>query len=85
MNYLYKTIDNEIIVSEEEHQKILEAQKQGKNVIYLRNGKLMINLNFVGYVKETDELTDEQLKQKQELLRLPPEKETLIIFLLILI
>lgn len=76
MNYKYKTIDKEIIVSEKEHKKITEIQNSGKQVIYLRNGSLMINMAFVGYIKETEDATDEQITQQEEYLRLSPEKRS---------
>lgn len=76
MNYEYKTIDKNIIVSKIEHKQITEQYKNGKSIIYLRDGNLMINMAFVGSIKETDELTNMEIKTKDEYLRLPPEKRS---------
>ena len=74
MNYGYKTIDKNIIVSGEEHAQITEQYKSGKSIIYLREGKLMINMAFVGSIKETDDMTDTEIRKRDEYLKLPPEK-----------
>lgn len=77
MNYKYKLIDKEFILSEEEHIKVNSAYKEsgGKSVVhYLRGGKLMVNLNFVASINETHELTDSQIQERDKRMELPAPK-----------
>lgn len=63
MNYKYKFVGEEIIVSEQEHNAIQEQFKNGRNIISLRGGKLLVNMSMVGLIKETEKdlpQTDEQ-------------------------
>ena len=70
MNYRYRVDDADIIVSGEENEHIKNDIKSGKSVVYLRDDTLAINVNFIRYIKETDHLTDEQERQKDEALKL---------------
>ncbi len=76
MNYKYKTIDKAIIVSEEEHKAITKQHAEKKQIIYLRGGKLMLNMAFVGYINETEDLTDREIEKREEYLKLPPEERS---------
>lgn len=81
MNYRYRVDGTDIVVSPEENDRIKEEIKNGKSIVYLRNDGLAINVNFIRYIKETDQLTDEQEKVRDESLKLespkwiPPTKE----------
>ena len=74
MNYLIKIGDKDVIISKEEYEEIKEGIKNKSNLIFLRNGNLCINPISIKLIKETDEMTDIEIKQKDEYLRLPPEK-----------
>lgn len=53
MNYLYKFVDKEIYVTPVEHEKVLSGMKDGKNLIVLRGGSLIMNMSLVALVAET--------------------------------
>lgn len=72
MNYNYKIDNDETIVSEEEHKKVLESVKNGKTLVVLRNGDLIINFSFVKKVIKTDKATIAQQEANEEYLALPP-------------
>jgi len=73
-NYKYKLIDQEIIVTEQEHQAILKKMQEGQNIIVLRKGELVINTNMLGYAKKTDKLTSLQEKENHKRLAVPPNE-----------
>jgi hypothetical protein len=70
MNYRYKVDGEDIIVSQDENDRIKDEIKSGKSVVYLRNDELAINVNFIRLIRETEQLTDEQEKQNDERLKL---------------
>ena len=70
MNYRYRVDDADIIVSEEENEHIKQDIKNGKAVVYLRDDTLAINVNFIRYIKETEQITEEQEKRNDEQLKL---------------
>jgi len=75
MNKRYKVDDKDFVLSEEEHNKVQSLILQGKSVISLRGGKMLINANFIRYIVETDHLTDEQEKENENRLRLKDAQE----------
>ncbi len=74
MNYLLKIDNKEIIITSEEYNKIKEGIKNNSNLIFLRDGNLCVNPKMIKLVKETEEGTDEQIKAKDEYMKLPPEQ-----------
>ena len=68
MNYKYKMIDAEYVLTEQEHTYCVDQFKKGKSIILLREGKLGINMNFLKSWNETDHKTD---SQEQQVLKLP--------------
>ena len=75
MNYKYRVDNAEFIFSEEENKNIQAALQTGeKGMLRLRDGKIILNISFIRYIKETDEPTQEQTEKYQEQLKLPPEK-----------
>lgn len=80
-NYNYLIDNSETIVSEEEHQKVLESVKAGKTLVVLRNGNLIINFSFVKKVIETDKMTVNEEKAREEHLKLPPADRPRSIYL----
>ncbi len=73
-NHRYHFINEDYIVSLEEHQYILNSLKQGKTQIILREGKLILNLSLGFAATETDKLTDDQEIQKSKTLKLEGQK-----------
>ena len=65
MNYKYNFIDDKVIVSEQEHRSVLEANKKGQMIVALRGGDLIVNMALVKTVAKTEESiqlsSDEQL------------------------
>lgn len=71
MNYRYVVGDEDIILSKEEHSKILSLQEQGAGrVVFLRDGTLGLNPAHIKSVHETEQMTIEQEKQREAQLRL---------------
>ena len=70
VNHRYHFIGEDIIVSADEHEYILEALKNGKTQVILRDGNLIMNLSLGFSAVETDHLTDEQEQIKDEALKL---------------
>ena len=65
MNYKYKLIDKEYILSEAEHKEVTRLyQEQKRSIIYLRNNKLMINMAFIGAINETSDPTAIEERQR---------------------
>jgi hypothetical protein len=62
MNYKYKFVEKDEVLSEAEHALVLNTIKRGQNIIVLRGGELIINMNMVGVVSPTNTLTREQEK-----------------------
>ena len=60
--------DTSIVLSPVEHEAVKEQVSKGKNIIFLRGGSLMININFVKMVVETDSAHDlEQIEVDKKL------------------
>lgn len=74
-NFRYRVDDADIILSPEEHLKVKDAIERGTMVIGLRNWTLSINVNFIRYIKETSQLTEEQERLRREALALPSPEE----------
>lgn len=74
MNFKYKVEEREIVLTPEEHQKVQEATSTGKTLIFLRNGTLALNISFIRWIKETDEMTEAQQKERDEVLKIAPER-----------
>jgi len=70
MNYRYRIDGEDVIVSAEEHAKILDGIKNKINLIVLRGGKLGINPVFIRKMTETDTLTNEQEEARKKTLQL---------------
>jgi len=67
MNYKYQVGDETIILSNEEHYKVVNAQQGGVGrVLFLRDGSLGINPAHIKSITETNQLTAPQEKEKQE-------------------
>lgn len=60
-NFKYRFVDKDIVVSADEHEKILGAMEKGRKTAVLRNGALIINFGFIGVATPTTEPTDEQI------------------------
>lgn len=74
-NYRYKIKGEDIIVSYEEHQKILTGQEEGADMVYLRNGKLGVNPKKIDFFKETNLLTEEQEEEREKSLKLSEARD----------
>ena len=70
MNFIYRLIDVEYVLSQKEHNEVLESVKRGKNNIVLRSGNLMINMAFVRSWNETVKESDLDIKAREDALRL---------------
>lgn len=73
-NYRYNFTDKDIIVSPEEHARILEQIQQGKNVIVLREGKVIMNTAMLKYSVETDEMTSMEEAKRDAYAAIPMEE-----------
>jgi len=74
MNQEYKIDSKKIILSPEEHELVSKDIANGKTIVFLRNGTLAININFIRTINPTDELTEIEEKSRIEVMRLPPEQ-----------
>ena len=68
-NYLYKVNKREIILSEEEHNKIKEGQENGIDIVYLRNDTLGIKPRMVDFFEETNQPTKIEEQEVVEKMR----------------
>ncbi len=59
MNYKYKFFDDTFILSPDEHLQVNESLRNGRSIISLRKGKLMLNMSHIVSVSETDSPVDE--------------------------
>ncbi len=73
-NYNYRIDDKNFILSQDEHNQVQNNIKNGKTVIYIRNGSLIINAHFIRYVSKTDQCTDIEVDHKLEVKQLPEPK-----------
>jgi hypothetical protein len=69
-NYKYRVDGEDIIVSPKENDRIKAEIKAGRSMVYLRNDELAINVNFIRYIKETEQATDVEEKMSEERLKL---------------
>jgi len=74
MNHRYKVEDREFILTEEEHQKVVNAVMKGGGMVLLRNGNLMINTAFIRRSSPTNDSTDYQAELQQKQLILESKK-----------
>lgn len=74
MNYKYSVGDEEFILSEDEHNKILQSNEVGK-IVFLRGGTLGINISHIKAVQPTEKLTNPQEDKIEELKKIAPPKE----------
>ena len=63
-------MDTDIILSEEEHKQVLGDVSQGKTLVILRGGKLIVNFAQLKYSKETEQPTKIQEEEKEKRLQL---------------
>ena len=71
MNYRWNYIGEHYVLSQKEHEYILDCLKKGMKQVVLRNGTLGLNL-VAGYsFSETNEKTDDQVAQSVGLLPIP--------------
>jgi len=78
MNYRYKLLEKDYVLSQEEHDIVTESIKQKQSSVFLRNGTLMINVNFVAAISTTDDLTDIEKEKKAKVLLLTEPEGTFI-------
>ena len=69
-NYNYRIDDQNVILSADEHKQVQDLIQQGRTMIHLRGGKLIVNPMFIRYVKETDTATIVQEQQHMAKLEL---------------
>lgn len=69
-NHRYHFLDEDFVVSADEHDYIVNSLKEGKSQVILRDGNLIMNLSLGFSAVETDHLTDEQEKRNDERLKL---------------
>jgi hypothetical protein len=62
-NYKYRVDNEDIIVNPEENEIIKNKIKSGASVVYLRDDTLALNVNFIRYIKETNEPTIAQQEE----------------------
>lgn len=70
MNHRYHFLNEDHVISEEEHQYVLRSLREGRAQIILRNGKLIMNLVLAFSAVETERLTLEQEEKLHATLRL---------------
>ena len=73
-NHRYHFLNEDYIVSPEEHQYVLNSLKAGRTQVILRDGNLIMNLALGFSAVETDHLTAEQEKVKNDTLQLGGKK-----------
>lgn len=85
MNCRYKIQGEDIIFSLEEHEKIQSQIKtHGHALMTFRGGSIGIDTSKIAFFKETEQMTEEQEKAKDETLRIegakwkPPTPEDII-------
>jgi hypothetical protein len=66
MNKKYKINGVDLIVTQYEHEHILDSIKQEKTKVWLRNNNLLVDYAFVSLVRDTGEQTDEQYNKQFE-------------------
>src|SRR3990167_5633409 len=72
-NYKYNIGKEEIVLTQEEHKEILQAFKDKRSHVILRNGNLGIRIDLIGKFEETDLATKEQIKKREDFLAIPPQ------------
>lgn len=73
-NYKYKVGGDEFILSQEEHDGIVNGVKNGQSQFWLRNGTLMINMSITWHVDQTNTPTREQQEKIDRQIKLNPPK-----------
>jgi hypothetical protein len=69
-NFKYRVDNEDIIVNPEENEIIKNKIKSGASVVYLRDDTLALNVNFIRYIKETNEPTIAQQDETDNGLKL---------------
>jgi hypothetical protein len=77
MNYRYKLLEKDYVLSQEEHDLVTESIKQRKPSVFLRNGTLMINMNFVAAISTTDDPTEVESQNARTVMKLPESTKSL--------
>ena len=72
-NYLLKVDKDEVVVSGDEYSQIKEGIRNKINLVFLREGKLVINPIMIKLIQETNKPTEIQEKAHEGQLRLSPE------------
>ena len=75
-NYKYTVGGDDIIISPEEHEKIVAGVKRGQSQFWLREETLMLNMAITWHVQETNEPTEPQQEEMDKKLKLEPPKWT---------
>jgi hypothetical protein len=74
-NYKYKVGGDEFILSQEEHDGIVNGVKNGQSQFWLRNGTLMINMSITWHVTQSNDPTMAQREEMDNRLKLNPHKQ----------
>lgn len=70
MNYRYRLIDAEYVLTEAEHQYCVVQFKKGTNICSLRGDTLLINMAMLKSASKTDQPTDEEERRRGRQLQL---------------
>jgi hypothetical protein len=73
MNWRIKVDGEAVIVSQSEHDEVVEGIKAKMDLISLREGKVLINPRFIRTMMETNEETESQYAEKLKTLPSPEE------------
>lgn len=73
-NYKYKVGGDEFILSQEEHDGIVNGVKNGQSQFWLRNGTLMINMSITWHIDQTNLPTVMQQEEMDNQLKLTGDK-----------
>lgn len=71
-NFFIKIDKDEVVVSESEYAQIKAGIRDKSNLIFLREGKLVINPIMIKLIQETNKPTESQEKAHEGQLRLSP-------------
>lgn len=77
MNYILKIDKDEVVVTRGEYDQIKAGIRNKSNLIFLREGTLVINPIMIKLIQETYKLTTEQERRSEKQLRLPSTDEPL--------
>ncbi len=72
MNYRYRMIDADFVLSKQEHEYCVAQFKKGTNIIALRNDTFLVNMAMLKSASPTDLPTDAQYALRMDPARLLP-------------